>query len=1267
MPASGRGANLDLSRRIGAPRPKPPVPSTARPTSTTSSANLRAPVSTHPFQQAVTQSAQAVARATPRPAAKVPILPRVANPTPAQTHAALQLIHKTASRAIGPNPTPQSLAAYQRELHSNPSNADFVKSIEHYTAAAQQHVAQAAASAAAALGQRAAGSGLLSPKALTPLQKLVSSAENDAETTSVDSRNAAIARGEANPRQAPGVGINVPGAGEINLSNIAATLANVHIAPKGIVGNVVNEAIDLPAQTFLSSAIAGSAARSAVEGKPKALEGIGQGVLSQVEHPIRSFKEAPLSTALTFAGGEAAVGGALGKLARAGAVGDRAAELASTVRPDLKLYGDSHVPVEGPAPAPAPRPDPKAPFRAPTPLKPATGRPQIRPGLRVEQTYNKDPLRKAAQALYEKALPKLPGNLRQADPFQAEGWRLQRNASGGGLTRVGRVDRVRAAGEQTRRRFVKGTTEQVAQLRPKEGEHAVPLIAQGIVRTPGTLVADLRKEAAKLRGAQDGLSRSQLHANKANLGRVEDLLANKKFLADPSEAFHAAARYRQIQAPLEAILIHGGVLKPDQVRAKLFPYAQAHMGALYDGQALRDVNGRQLLNEQIQAHMKANGVQDVGFISHKSGIDSSSSFYQATTRQPGLEKHARTGSAFSSGVADHSYEGLTGSIANQASRAAALEVRARELNLLALKPRSGGFASQDAARAYAKELQHAPDGARIEGGLGKLVPVHLGSDPILAAGNVHPADIQGTLDQFGLSGHESAVSKSNGKYGLIPEHVQNRLAEHDNAVSAKTNLKRAAQTYQQGFRRAKLNTSTRHIAGVVQEQGIRLGMEGAGVQAKRTGKLFLQSLHHAAELDHHGHLLDDAGPLGGPMRELEGQLGTRGGQVASQKANNVVRKGQAWSGSDFAASIARGADGAAHSTVGSAILKPWHAWQHVIEGGLSKVEESTHQAMLGKALKDSGFIGSYRSALKLQDQGMQELVKGGLTPNKADQLARSVDDMLGNWSHQTPAVRNIIGNYAPFGLWWLNSMRWLYRLPVTHPVKTGILAALYHATKEERAKKGQGFGAPGAVPAFLQGAIDTHLPIVGAVQAQPSYYSPGGTLGPEAFNTALEQFVPALQGLASAAQGVNPLSHAKLTDAKGSELGPLQIGTNLFAEAAAGPVPFATQAQQLAQKGGKPYGTANWVTDLLHELGGPSQVKPGTERPLPEVLTKILSPVRFAYQKKGSSAVNTRENNAHHERRKAAGSALESREALAEERPEAGPSAALSAREALTR
>lgn len=1185
MPASGRGANVDVTRRITSVRKPAPV---RKRTPAPSTINLRSTsLPTQPFKPAQQQAQKRVTQARSKlPKLPTPNIPRIPNPTPEQTHAALTIAHTVQQAALGPKPTAARVREYQQELR-DPRQRAYVQTLQHYVAAAQRHAAMLPAEIAGAVGRQIASQGGIGGEPVS-----AGTAEGISRTLGQISRQQAINRGEGT-LPSRDVGIKIPGAGTINLTGLSTAIAKAHLLKGLPLGHIIEEGIDLPAQTFLSSAIAGSALHSAIQGKPAAAEDLGKGVLNQVEHPIRSLREQPLATALTLAGGEAAAGSLLGKVARAGALGDRAAELASTVRPDLKLYGERPTagPVEESGIAPAPQ-----------------------EGLRISgRRYNPDPLRKAVQVAGDKGLTKLPGSLRQADPLQAEGWRLRRNVAGGYI-KVGAVDRVATAAERTRRQFVKGTIAKVANLKPERGEDAVPLIVQGIVRTPATLEHDLGHELTKLREAAPGLSRAQKGANAANQSRVQALLDDREFMAHPDEAFAAAKRYRQIQGPLEAILVHGGKLAPEQLRSKLFPYAQAHMGAVHDGVALRDADGRALTNEQIKDHMAENGVEDVGFISHKSGTGGSGDFYQSVDRFPRIERHKRTGAAFAKGITDHSWEALNGSIARQASEGAQLEAKARSINRLALVPREGGFASKDAAQKYIRE--NGPLPGEPPHGLGELVAHHLGADPYLH--NIDPAAVEDTLAQFGLHEHQSALAKQNGKYGVIPRDVQERLTAHEGATSAKNNAQRALQAYQQGFRRAKLNTSTRHIAGVVQEQGIRLLFEGVapGVgRAARTGRSYRRSIEHLAEIDHGGQLADDAGPLGSRYRELEGAGGQRGGQVDAQKQLDIVRKGRAWSGDSIPAKIAIGAEGAAHSRVGRSILAPWHAWQKVVEGSLVKVEHATHDALVGKALKETGFIDSYRQALKLQDEGMQALIKGGLTPNKADAIARAVDETMGNWTHLTPTVRKVVANYAPFGLWWLNSMRWLYRLPVTHPIKTGILSALYAATKSTRNAEGQGFGASSPVPAFLQGTIKAKLPIVGEVPIAPSYYSPGGTLGPELYNTAVEQFVPQLTGPVAAAQGVNPLTHEPLKGERGEDLRPVPQGLNVLGEILSGPLPGATQAQGLLQQGGKPKGTANILTDIASKLGGPSQVKPGSEIPFAEELFKLISPVRFTRSK----------------------------------------------------
>jgi len=959
--------------------------------------------------------------------------------------------------------------------------------------------------------------------------------------------------------------------GFINLTPAVTKLATAHLLPGGnIVSKVLNEAIDLPAQSFLSGALLGSSSRKAIEGEPRQLSQIGKGVLRQLEHPVGSFEEAPLSTALLFAGGENALGRLGGRVARTGVLGDRAAELASTERAPLRLTPGEEI---------------------------------------VGRRYNTDPARKAAQVAYEKSLTKLPGALRQADPFQATGWRLKRNLVGG-TTKIGRVDRIAAANEDTRRQIVKANTvHPVEALKPKVGEHAVPLIVQRVLRSPATVSEDLAKEAAKLKAAQADLKGSHLKANKANLKNVEALRVDKTFLADPKEAFDAANGYLALQRPLTLALLHGGKLNEDQLRASLFPYAQAHMGATHNGKVLVGRDGEPLSNRAILDHMAAHGVEPPGFISHKTGVAGKGSFYRSTLRQPSLERFHRTGEAFAKGTADHSWEAAVGNIAKQASEAAQLEVRRRTLNRLSF---GGPFDTQKAAAAAADNFHATAEGHEIAGALGKVVPIHLGSGQIIEKGHISPvAPTSDVLKQFGLGEHTTPQTSELGKWALVPKNVADRLQQHDNALHTDSGIGRVLQLYQQAFRRAKLNTSMPHIVGVAQEQAIRLAAEQAGVAANRAGAKVSRALQTLAE---------DDGPLGERFREINATFANRGGLAGAQKATDVTRKADQFQQTSALGYIAHGTEGALKSSVGEKIGAPWRAWKAAVEGSLAHVEHQTRNALLGKALRDSGFIPSYHAVLKQTDEAVQALMKGKMTPNMADHLAESIDNMGGNWNRQTPAVRKAVGKFVPFGLWWLNSMRWLYRLPVTHPIKTAMAAALYEATKEQRGRKGQGFGAASPVPNFLQGSIDTKLPLLGEGKIAPSYYSPGGTLGPELGNTLAEQFAPQLQGIYAAARNENPLTGAKLETAKKRELGALDNILNVVGQTTAGPLPFATQTEKLLTKGGKPYGTANLLTEIDAALGGPSQIKPGTERGWDEVIGKLFSPTRFNFPSKAHGA-----------------------------------------------
>jgi hypothetical protein len=985
-----------------------------------------------------------------------------------------------------------------------------------------------------------------------------------------------------------GIRIGLPGA-SVNLTPLATALATMKVPGLGgIPGKLVNEVIDLPGQTFLSGAIAGRAGREAIEGNTAPGEALLSSIEQQALHPVRSLEQAPLSTALMLAGGENVLGRLGGAVARTGALGERAAELASTERPALQLYG----------------------------------------GLTKEQAYNSDPLRKAAQVAYERSLTRLPGSLRQRDPFLAEGWRLNHNLIGGWL-HPGRMDYEAGAMDIARRGVVKQSVVPKAEgLKSKVGAEAVPLIKQRVIRSPATLAEDLHKRLAQLEDVRPTLRKAQLDRNQRSIDQVRALLADEKFMADPHEAFAAANKAITDQRPLTAYEVTARSLRPEQVRAALHPYAITHMGAehmtpqelarlgdtgaRYGG--LRTPEGEPLSNEEIEAHMLEHGVPAgpggkplVGFISHQENIAGPGSFYRSILRQPTLHRFTRTGESFRKGLNDESFAGMVGSLAKQASRVAQHEGQNSIISNLV----QGHYETPEQARLEAENYNHPestlPD-AQVAQQLGGMVPINKGTNQILEAGLTHePRDITAELESLGLEHHTPAhVAEGIGKYGLIPRDVLRRLEKHQEAASAKGGFQRFAQAYTQAFRHVKFATSPKHMAGVTEESLIRPAMEGAGPVSRQVGAVVQRHLADLAQQDAHGRLLD-IGPQAAEFRKAQGYLSGRG-MVGSMKQQDIVRKIGSW---DETSALAKRGELAEHSPP----MKAWIAWRNLTEKGLEGIAHQSRTAVFGKMLKESGFIPSAWEFLRMQDEVQRELVRGiAMDPNKVDLLARKLDDAAGNWNHLTPAVKAAVSKgMMPFGLWWLNSLRWLYRLPVTHPVKTGILAAVYQATRDARNAEGQGFGAANVGtkenPNYLQGTIPATLPLLGDVRIDLGHYSPLGIAGPEAPGTAAEMIAPQFQGILSALEGTDSLTHEKATQPNGAELTGPQKALNALSEGFVTPL-LPSQVNTLLTGGGKPYGTSNLITDIISRLGGPATVRPGTEEPLGKILSKSLSPLR---------------------------------------------------------
>jgi hypothetical protein len=1275
-------------------------------------------------QKTAARKVEKAARALPK--APTPSIPRLAKPTPAQTHAALTIAAESQAKAVGPNPTVAKVKAYQQQLASDPRQRAYRETLEHFVRAQQGHEREL-------LGRVVAGGGGNAQAALAPAARALSSQQaraigKRAEQVTAGTHQSAGAAPAPKGLSVPLLGTIVPGrtlqgASRVVGSKLAEDLPPLIATGKAIgelatgsvaggpTGNVLHNAVadlaQLPAGTISSLAETARGGAEALGGKPGRIETIGKGLAASFEHPLRSLEQHPVSTALTFAGGEEAAGRLAGAVARTGAVGERAAEVASTARPNLKLYND----------------------------------------MAEKRVYNPDPVRKGVEVATDKVRQKLPGSLKQPDPNQAVGARLTK-AIKGGVLKSGEVDVSVDAGEQARRNLKGQVVHEVQAAKPKVGAEAVPLIVEGVVRSPETMAADLAKEHDRLMAVQPSLVGRELGANKDNVAQIEKLQADKRLMADPADAFASAKHFNAMQAPLTAGLERVGHLSPEQARAALFPYAQAHEGARYftvaDHQAaesaarageveakaaiaktepntperaqavrafqearghrlavsgrgapeniaahedlqqaaaarraavseargevskaeharsrlvgtqrsrrasdgmrgasaeesarmeaanarvqgakdrlrsaslehaqardaaqasklpkiqagMRHANGEYFPTEEIRARAAAAGV-DPGFLSHQETLGDRGSFFKPTTRRPAIASKVRTGESFVKGTYDRSHAALVAQAAKMANEYAAHHATDARLSRFGI----GHYDSLEEAAHEAENFSHTPEGERIVNSLGPLEAHPIGPERVRATGRVVAGDSAQAREGFGIEQHQQVSETPGGKYTLLPKAVSERLKEHD-ALMTSSAGKKILQKYTNQWRQAALYTSPRWLLGNPQEHAIRLAIAGAAPKALggRSGR-FAQRLVDA---------YDEIGRSGSPEAEAARQTLAslvRGTHYSAAEQLSLVRKADQFASSPLLGPAAAQTEHVAGSVAGQAVLAPWRAWKDVIGKGMTKLEQESRKAALGKvATQDiQRFHGKWVNVMKLTDDAVRQYAKGTLKPAEAAYLVKRTDEMMGAWGHLTPTVRGAVQTVSPFGLWWLTSMRFLSRMPIDHPTKTAIIAALHNATAANQAEQ----------PSYLQGGIHVHLPLgLGGATLTPTYYSPAG-VGVEPVKTLVDTAIPQFGEALAAGSGVSLFTGDALT-AKGpggQTVKPTQaqrgeIGLN---DVLTGLIPGLRQIQQLRQQGGKTFSTGNALNP---------EVKPGTQRSLEQTLFKILSPERFVYDSKSAA------------------------------------------------
>ncbi|HTA98676.1 MAG TPA: hypothetical protein VK730_13670 [Solirubrobacteraceae bacterium] len=1059
-----------------------------------------------------------------------------------------------------------------------------------------------------------------------------------------------------------------PGQDAITLGHLAATILspapqgaavaspfNVESFAKGLATaakNTPGSALRTVTGTVPGLVATGKAAVHAAEGNPKELEAMGKSLLQVAEHPWTSFQKEPVPVGLMALGAEGSVGRLAGAAMRSGALGDKVAEAASMDRAPLHLYGTS------------------------------SSADQVDAGLHdvaIPRKYSPDVIRKAGQVAADTFKEKI---LHQ-DPNMATGEQANRYLYGGSLVsqhtfkraqgffKPGLVDEQAAKGETLRRLYSGAAAHTMRELKPKTGAEAVPLAVEGILRRPETVVADLTKEHQRLQDTAQGLTGKELRLNKANQRQIDGLLADKKFLANPQPAFQAAREYADWSAPLEQRLVQLGHLEPDQINAKLVPYALSHMGkdvaynenpgkhplALAEKSAGKQVKaaqkalerarggtnktavaearsrladargahhtvasdlqglkaagfiksngdmyprleqaGRPLAPDAIRAHMKQELVdRGVGFLTHKQDQTFGKALESYAGKRPGTEVRSRTGVSFKNGTYDRSYQALSRQAYRHANAIAGHENRDEMLRRFGI----GRFHTlQDAERAL-DNFAHTPEGKLITkaNSLGDLTPHLIGPDRVVAQRNVETRALGPILRDFGLAEHKAINETADApKYTLLPETVSKRIGEHDKLNQA-TQGKRLLQWYTNKWRSAALFTSPRWLLGNPQEHAIRLAMAnvnpaaifGAG-KAVRLGKDIVDHWHSIAA----DQSRTEAERYVARAHAAAYSAGTHYGSIA---VNAVHRGAEDAPAADFAQAL---------NETGpvSKIVGVWSKWKGAIGQGMAKVEQNSKAAALGKAALNEThkFMGDWQKLIGRQDTAVKKFAEGKLSPNEASKLGNDQMDMMGNWSQLPPAVRSAVQTWSPFGLWWLTSMKFVFRtLPRDHPMKTAALAAMEAATHTASSEA--------ETPSYLQGGVKAHLPIVGDVTLTPEYYSPFG-VGVDPGVTAAGQVLPQVTDPYLTMRGVDPVTNEALKNSSKEPLDPGHLTAQALYSTLEGLVPGLRQGVQLAQEGGRPEpGSFN-----------PLAVEPGSQRGIEQTLAKIFSPVKYTAGKRESKS-----------------------------------------------
>lgn len=923
------------------------------------------------------------------------------------------------------------------------------------------------------------------------------------------------------------------GAIEAAITRIGATSAKGWEQVPGVghfLGNVVKDTSGVVAGAVPSVYIPASQVATGHPGK--ALKTVYGGIKETVKHPV----EHPVSLALIVRGGEGAVSRGAGEISRH-SPSKAIRDYGSTERAPIALGGS------------------------------ALHTRRASKGLvenRVQKAADRRALKKGRGTVVKVAVRDGEGNLQytaKVPAIKASKRQLEKpHVVGGKLNR--RVD-TEAGKANTRLRDMR--TAAVTALdrhKPKHGaEDAAALVNEGVLKHPKNVEHDLREHLTQLQEERANLdSPADLADNAALIAQTERLLSNKKFLADPHSAFKAARVYAETHRPLEEVRGRHGDLTKNQIEGRpLLTFAVREMGLHFDQETHRFLtpDGQPVTNQRIVNAFVAKGgdPKNLAYLPTKADFSGASNFYGSSMRRPGAETKRFTGTSARAGTYERGWEVMRQQLSNAAVKVARHQSVSSLVDTFGLKQTNGKFFDYEQAIKEARDQKHA-DGR-------EYVPVTAArkTAPDALVDDLTPEELQQTFRE---------AEPGDAHVVLFPKQVWDRLKEQEGVRGRNAGMQ-TVQSVSQAFRHTVLSTSTKWLFGNSLESYLRMQInELTPVQIARTikaGKKFEQDLAKQGKL--------------GKQRSDELRATAGPGMFLGQKNLDLYQPDAAVA--SFARKIRQSGFGPGKKIGPKGIVDLWDSYRNAVTtfNGVM-AETSIYHYALGKEVRQEvqQLTGLWDRAMSKAGPAYEAVVQGALDSNKIAQYADAVDLVRGRYANLSPTGRYFVNTYTPFAPWYVNSLHFFaITLPVHHPVKTGILAAVSRGTAEERDKLN--------LPPWAQGVPMGDGRVLPVQHFLPTGITESGTEG--VTSLVLPQISSI--GLNLAGQSWNRRDFPEGTSNVAMALN-TAAGTFL---------PFYSKVQTVLEKGGKP--------ETNSTLFSP-KVKEGTKKNIKAGVIKAVAPIR---------------------------------------------------------